>query len=150
MKTKRGSFALILILSLLAAATGLACAVGGKGPLESDFPYAASMVDTVLAGIAEKDYGKFSKDFSEAMKGAIDEKGFPGIVAQIDEALGKYASRSFLGATKAKAKGKDLVIMKYRAVYEKDDQATLSVYITDYDGKKMIDGFAAYPAGSEK
>jgi hypothetical protein len=148
MKTKRASFAPIPLM--LAAALGLALAGCGKASLESDYPYAAAMVDTLLAGIAERDYGKFSTDFSEAMKGAIGKKGFPGIIAQMDAALGNYVSRTFLSATKAKTRGKDLLIIKYKAVYEKDDGATIMVYITDHDGKKAIEGFAALPARGKK
>jgi hypothetical protein len=121
-----------------------------KGLGESDVPYAAPLVDNVLAGIADRDYAKFSMDFSDAMKDAINEEGFPSIITTLDDSLGKYRNRTFVRAVKARAKGKEYVIMTYRAEFEKDDTATITVYITDNDGKKTIEGFSAVPSGGLK
>lgn len=138
-----------LVLAMLAAA-GLVLAGCGKVLAEADVPYAASMLDEVLEGIAERDYRKFSRNFSDAMKEAIDEEAFPEAMDKMDGALGKYGSRTFLSATKAMVKDKDWAIVKYRAQYGKDGQVVIMIYISDDEGKKMIEGFSAAPAEGAK
>ena len=140
----------ILSVIMLAALASLALASCEKGLEESDVPYAAPLVDNVLSGIEGRDYATFSRDFSDAMKDAIGAEGFPSVVAKMDDALGKYESRNFLGATKARAKGKDYVIVKYAAIFEKEDKAKITIYIGDADGKKQIEGFMALPHGGMK
>jgi competence protein ComGF len=117
---------------------------------ESDFPYVAPMLDNALSGIAEGDYGKFSKDFSEDLKDSVNAESFPEIIAKIDGTLGNFRSKTFISAKKARAKGKNYVIAKYVAEFEKDDMATITIYITDNNGKRLIEGFAATPAGAGK
>ena len=43
----------------------------GNSIKETDVSYAGPMLDNVLSGIKDKDYDKFSKDFSSIMKNAI-------------------------------------------------------------------------------
>jgi hypothetical protein len=148
MRGKRVSGVLPLMMAVFTA--GLVLAGCQKGLGESDIPYAASMVGNVLAGIADRDYARFSMDFSGAMKEAINEEGFPSMVAKLDDSLGEYRNRTFTRAVNARAKGKNYVIVTYRAEYEKDDKATITVYITDDDGTKLIEGFAAVPSGGLK
>jgi hypothetical protein len=141
----------LLPLMVLALAASLALAGCRKSLEESDIPFVAPMVNNVLAGIAERDYGRFSMDFSDAMKDAITEEGFPSMMAKLDDALGEFKSRTFLRAVKPKGNGKDMVIVSYyRAVYAKDDRATITIYITDRDGKKVIEGFSAAPSRGTK
>jgi hypothetical protein len=108
------------------------------------------MLDGVLKGISERNYALFSADFSDAMKKAIDEAGYPKFLASMDGALGQFRSRTFLGATKARSRGGSLDIVEYKAAYEKAAEVSLKIYIADRDGRRMIEGFAAVPARSAK
>jgi len=148
MKRKRAFFAALAPMFAVAAITAFS---GCDMPLaESDVPYVTPMLDNVLAGIAENDYGKFSKDFSEPMKAAMDAARFPETIAKLEGALGKYRNKTFLSVKRARAKGRRYVITKYMAAYEKADTATLTVYITDDGGNRLIEGFAAVPTGNRK
>lgn len=90
----------------------------GKRLTESDVPYAATLVDCLLAGIAERDYGKFSLHFSPAMKEALGEEAFLGLIAELEGKLGEYRGRTFLHAVRANAAtGGKVDVITYRAEY---------------------------------
>jgi hypothetical protein len=147
MGTKRAFFT--LALTLISAVVGLFCACGAKALGESDVAYANPLLDGFLLGISERNYALFSADLGDAMKKAITEAGYPDFLASMD-GLGRYRSRTFLGAKKAKSRGGDLYIVEYKAVFEKAADVSLKIYLSDRDGKKKIEGFAAVPAKGSK
>jgi hypothetical protein len=148
MGARRAIYALALMF--ISAVLGLFCACGAKARDESEVPYATSMLDGLLKGIAERDYALFSADLSDAMKKAICEAGYPDFLASMDGALGQYRSKAFLGVKKARSKDGLLDIVEYRAAYEKAAEVTITIYISDRDGRKKIEGFAAVPAKGSK
>jgi hypothetical protein len=122
----------------------------GSGLVESDIPFAPAMLDNALAGIAERDYGKFSKDFSTAMKDGVSEESFPSVAAAVDEKLGAYRGRTFLSAGRTRTAIGVITIVTYLAVYSKDDDARIRIWISEKDGVRRIEGFLACPAGELK
>ena len=133
------------------AVMGVALHGCGKRLAESDFPYAAPLLDDMLAGIAERDYGKFSGSFSPAMRAALGEGAFPAMIAQLEGTLGEYRGRTFLRAVRARAAtGGEVDVVTYRAEYSRDRSATMTVYISNRDGKKTVEGFAVTPSGGAK
>ncbi len=140
-------------LASVAAIAALCLAILGCGQrlAESDVPYAASLLDNVLTGLAERDYGKFSTSFSPAMKEALGEGAFPSMVAQLEKSLGEYKGRTFLRAVRARAAtGGKVDVVTYRAEFSRDSGATIRIYISDRDGKKMVEGLAVTPSGGAK
>jgi len=140
-------------LASVAAIAVLGAALHGCGQrlAESDVPYAAPLLDNLLTGLAERDYGKFSTSFSPAMKDALGEGAFSSMVAHLEETLGEYRGRTFLRAVRARAAtGGRVDVLAYRAEYSRDSGATMMIYISDLDGKKMVEGLAITPSGGAK
>jgi hypothetical protein len=131
----------------------LLCAVFpgcGRVISERDLPFAGDILDNVLAGIAERDYEKFSRDFSVAMKEAIAKEGFPSVLEDLEGKLGTFVGREFLSASKTRSKLGEIVIATFRARYAKDDDARIRLWISDKDGVRRIEGFMAGNAGDFK
>ena len=128
----------------------VACAGYGRGTVESDIPFAAAMLDNVLAGIAEQDYAGFSRDFSTAMKDGVTEESFPSVADALDKELGAYRSRTFLSAGRTRTAVGVITIVTYRAVYTRDNDARIRIWISEKDGVRRIEGFLACPAGDLK
>lgn len=77
------------------------------------------MVENLLIGRNEKNYEKYSKDFSDEMKKAVDEDKFLDSVELIENKIGKYVenSKSFFIATKEK----NFIIVVYKAKFTNEN-----------------------------
>lgn len=138
---------LVLVAAFLA---GLFLAGCSKGLTESDVSYAGPVLDNILEGIAERDYEKFSRDFSERMKEAVPPDDFDAMVTTLETRLGTYAGRSFTNATQTKS-ATDLVVVTYQARYAKESAVTIRMYFSAEGGSKLIEGFLIdSPALQEK
>ncbi len=93
MKTGRG---LAVILVLFLAVTSAAAAVVAQNDKEVK-AVAEPILDTVLSGFNNNDYGSYSKYFDDTLKDAIPPKKFSQVRAEILKKLGKYQSRSYMG-----------------------------------------------------
>ncbi len=113
----------------------------GSGLSESDVAYAGPMLDNILQGIAEKDYGKFSRDFSEKMKDTVKEEDFYSLVTTLNTKLGEYQARSFSNAGQTKTAGGTITLVTYRARYSKESNTTIKIYFGENNGDKLIEGF---------
>ena len=58
---------------------------------------AEPILDTVLKGFNDGNYGLYTKYFDDTMKDAMPEKKFQQVRGEILKKLGKYQSRSYLG-----------------------------------------------------
>ncbi len=131
----------VMWLPVLAlAAAGLLLAGCGKSLSETEVSYAGPAVDNLLEAIARKDYGQFSRDFSERMKAGIPEAGFEELAGRVEAGLGQYRGKSFLSAVPAKSPAMDLMLVKYRLSYASDSEVTLTVYFNLAGGKQVIEG----------
>src|SRR5512138_1798642 len=92
-------FSTIKLIILGLALASLLLAGCGKQLTEADVAYAGPILDNILAGIAERDYEKFSRDFSQKMKEAVARADFQSMLDTLDEKLGSYQERSFSSAT---------------------------------------------------
>jgi hypothetical protein len=122
----------------------------GRSLAEGDVPFAGAMVDGILAGVAEKDYGAFSRNFSDAMKDALKEGDFPDIVAGIERKLGEFEGMTFLSAAKARSPIGMIWIVTYRARYSREPDARIRIWISEKEGARRVEGFAAAPVGELK
>ena len=129
------------LLAALVLLAGLLLGGCGKPLEEADVMYAGPMLDTILEGIRVGDYDQFSRDFSEAMKDSIGEEDFPAIVADLHAKLGDYEGRSFTSAVRARNPAVDLMIVKYQARYTNDSDVTITIYFSESNGTRLIEGF---------
>ncbi len=132
----------IALAAVLTAAALMFFSGCGAKLQETDVPYAGPMLDTILDGIADGDYARFSRDFSAKMKAAVAEEGFFSTVAELNEKLGGYVERSFSSATKIRNAAMDLTAVVYRAKYSKEGGVTITMYIADDEGEKTVEGFS--------
>jgi len=119
---------------------GLLAAGCSRGLDESQVPYADSMLENILEGIAEQDYGKFSSDFNENMKDAVKEDDFHSLIATLDETCGEYEGRSFSSAARAAGAGSEITIVKYQATYSRDSDVVITVYFNEQQETMWIEG----------
>ncbi len=110
-----------------------------SGLNESDVAYAGPVLDNILQGIADKDYGKFSRDFSEKLKEAVKEDDFYALVTTLDTKLGEYEGRSFSNAARTKSANIDTLVT-YQARYSKQSVVTIKLYFSDNNGTRLIEG----------
>ena len=127
--------AVIVILGFSLLAAGCS-----RGLDESEVPYADSMLENILEGIAERDYSKFSMDFSENVKSAVKEEDFHSLIASLDEDCGEYEKRSFLSAVRAAGAGSEITIVKYQATYSRDSDVVITIYFSELQETMVIEG----------
>lgn len=89
----------ILCLILLLWGTGVSGEVVGKTDQEVQ-AVAEPILDHLLAGFNEGNYQKYSRDFDATLKEAVPEPKFQAVRQDILKKLGKYQSKSYLGALK--------------------------------------------------
>ncbi len=123
-------------------AVGFLVACGG-GLAEKDIPYARPMIDSIMRGIAERDYALFSRDFSDAMKARVGAGELAAAAAKLQEAHGGYLDWSMVSAVKAKGPaGMEMVIVTCRVRFSGEDGVEAKVYIGMKDGAPRVEGFA--------
>jgi L-lactate utilization protein LutC len=142
------NLAALMAATVVIALSGLML-TGCEPPMKaSEVAFAEPIMDNILNSMEAHDYQKFSADLSDAMKEAVEKIGFETMIIGLEESLGAYQGRQFEKAIKAKAKNMNLVIITYRGQFAKNDKAVITVYISDLDGVKKVEGFAAAPSGS--
>lgn len=128
----------MLVAAVLMAAGVLA---GCGGMKESDVAYANDMTENMLQGLSQNDYGVFSRDFSETLKGAIDETAFAAMADQITPVIGTYESKAFAQAADTKQNDVTYTMVVYKAKYSDEDADVLvTVTFGGEEGSKMIEG----------
>lgn len=108
---------------------------------EADVPYASDMVDNMLAGIKEKDYAKFSKDFTDTMKSAMKEDSLNQLADMLSSKIGDYESKTFGQAANVTQGGLAYTVIVYTAKYTKESgDVIITVSFIDNNGTKQIGG----------
>ena len=132
---KAVSFGLIVLMGMSAA--GCAAKLS-----ETDISYAGPMVDNLLAGIKDSNYTEFSKDFTDTMKGALNQDNFDALVTMLQTKIGDYQSRSFSGASATTQNNTNIMVVVYKAKYTKETgDVVITVSFSDNNGIKQIAGF---------
>jgi len=88
----------ILTVSFLALSPAVAGVIGQND--QAVQAIAESVLDTVLTGFNDGNYGLYSKYFDDTLKDAISQKKFQQVREEIQKKLGKYQSRAYLGFLK--------------------------------------------------
>ncbi len=86
----------VILVAALLSCSPAAAAVIGQNDHEVQ-ALANPILDTVLTGFNDGNYGLYAKYFDDTLKDAIPEKKFQQVKAQIVKKLGKYQSRTYLG-----------------------------------------------------
>jgi hypothetical protein len=90
---------------------------------ESVLAWGEPKTDTLLAGLKEGDYAKFSADFDADMLAALTEAKFADLKTDRDIALGGYVSREVVNVTQSG----DFYTVFYLAQFEKQSDVILRV-----------------------
>ncbi len=101
--------------------------------------YADAMTENLLIGRNEKNYEKYSKDFSDKMKEAVSEDKFLESIDLIEGKIGKYIenSKKFNTATK----DKNYIIVTYKAKFtDESSDVTVRIVFEDVNGEMKISG----------
>lgn len=101
--------------------------------------YADPMTENLLIGRNEKNYKKYSKDFSDKMKEAVSEEKFLESIGLIEGKIGKYIenSKKFNTATK----DKNYIIVTYKAKFtDESSDVTVRIVFEDVNGEMKISG----------
>lgn len=101
--------------------------------------YADPMTENLLIGRNERNYEKYSKDFSDEMKKAVTYEKFLESIKLIEGKIGKYVegSKKFYLATK----DKNYIIVTYKAKFTMEtSDVTVRVVFEEKDGVMKISG----------
>lgn len=101
--------------------------------------YADPMTENLLIGRNEKNYEKYSKDFSDEMKKAVSQEKFLESIDLIEGKIGKYIenSKKFDLATK----NNNYIIVTYKAKFtDESSDVTVRIVFEDINGEMKISG----------
>ena len=101
--------------------------------------YADPMTENLLIGRNEKNYEKYSKDFSDKMKEAVSEEKFLESIDLIEGKIGKYIenSKKFDSVTK----NNNYIIVTYKAKFTNEsNNVTVRTVFEDVNGEMKISG----------
>ncbi|QAT40897.1 DUF3887 domain-containing protein [Clostridium sp. JN-9] len=138
---KKNYLGRIFIFALITIMAGVLLTGCGQKLTEADVSYGSEITDNVLEGIKDKNYNKFSRDFSDTMKNAITEQSFNSLTGNLNTKIGDYKSKAFSGASKTKKDNKEYTVVVYKAKYTKETgDVLITITFSDNNGKNMVDG----------
>ena len=89
-------------------------------------------LNSILKGIATKDYDLYAKDFSDKMKRAQTEENFLKLCQSIEDSLGQLKSTEYLGYYRAEGD----IISLFKAGFSKTDDDVLIRLVLDFKNQK--------------
>jgi len=89
-------------------------------------------LDSILKGIATKNYDLYAKDFSDKMKRAQTEENFLKLCQSIEDSLGQLKSTEYLGYYRAEGD----IISLFKAGFSKTDDDVLIRLVLDFKNQK--------------
>jgi hypothetical protein len=89
-------------------------------------------LDSILKGIATKNYDLYAKDFSNKMKAAQDREHFLKLCEKVDGSLGELKSLQYLGYFVQE----DDIISLFKAGFSKNDDDVLIRLVLDSKNQK--------------
>ena len=135
----KNRFFWILTALVLLAAVFAGCSKADETESE-DYGYAEEMVDNILAGIKDRDYAVFSRDFSDTMKNALPEESFIILCDLLDSKIGEYQSRTFGGAEEVDQGGVSMTVIVYTAEYTDEPEGVIiTVYFSGDEGARKVE-----------
>ncbi|MBC7194899.1 MAG: DUF3887 domain-containing protein [Caldisericia bacterium] len=101
--------------------------------------YTDPMTENLLIGRNERNYEKYSRDFSDEMKKAINEEKFLQSIDLIEGKIGKYIenSKKFYLATKQNK----YIVVTYKAKFTNEDSdVTVRIVFEEINSEMKISG----------
>ncbi len=95
------------------------------------------ILEAVLTGFNQGNYGLYSQDFGDTLKEAISEKKFLKVRGQILNKLGKYQSRTYLGFL---TQGKTTVALWKGRFSDNDDDVLIKLVLSRRGDKVKVLG----------
>ncbi|MGE5495941.1 MAG: DUF3887 domain-containing protein [Burkholderiales bacterium] len=135
----------ILGLAALLALSTILTGCGGDSPADGalsaeDVAYAEPIVDNILAGIKDRDYAVFSRDFSDTMKTLMPEESLDSLADLLASKVGEYQSRSFAQAADVTQNGAQYTVVTYTAKFSDEPGDVLIIVTFGGDTEKKVDG----------
>jgi len=132
---KLTGFLLIIATVLLALTPAAAEVIGGDDQTVQNL--AEPVLDTVLTGFNNGDYGLYSQHFDDTLKDAITPKKFQQVREDILRKLGKYQSRVYLGFLQH---GKSTVALWKGRFSKADDDVLVKLVLSKRGDKILVSG----------
>jgi hypothetical protein len=95
------------------------------------------ILDTVLKGFAESDYGLYSQHFDDTLKDVISKKKFLQVRKDILKSIGAYQSRTYLGYLQ---KGKTTVVLWKGKFAHTPDEVLIKLVLSRRGDKTQVLG----------
>ncbi|SMD00544.1 DUF3887 domain-containing protein [Sporomusa malonica] len=100
--------------------------------------FADPITENMLLAMNEDNYSRFSQDFDDQMKSALNETQYKNTIPPIKAKIGKYISKEFVSIENKD--GYIVVLYKTKFSQESGDVIVRSVF-SDKNEKKYISGF---------
>jgi len=95
------------------------------------------LLDNILDGIMTKDYAKYSRDFEDTMKEVVTQEAFLKSNRQIQNRIGSYKSRTYLGFLK---KG-NMTLVLWKGKFDKtEDDVLIKLVVSKRKGRYLVTG----------
>jgi hypothetical protein len=127
---------LIIIALILLALSPAAAGLIGQNDMEVQ-ALAEPILDTVLNGFNDGNYGLYSQYFDDTLKDAITEKKFKQVREEILKKLGKYQSRTYLGFL---TKGNATVVLWRGRFSRSEDDVLIKLVVSKRVDKVQVSG----------
>ena len=123
-----------IVLSLTIAIYNISFAQDSEKDIKAT---AEKYLDNILTGIKENNYDKFSRDFDGDLRKSLTKQYLVTVRANMDQNLGNYVSRQYLGQLK---KGERILIL-WKAIFDgtKND-VLIQLFLTKKDSKYQVTG----------
>lgn len=89
-------------------------------------------MDSILKGIATKNYDLYARDFSDKMKRAQTEENFLKLCQSVEDSLGQLKSSEYMGYYRAEGD----IISLFKAGFSKTDDDVLIRLVLDFKNQK--------------
>lgn len=127
----------ILFLLCIALLTLTGCTGMSREETEKIKTSAEPITENILIAINEENYEKFSRDFNEDMKKALDESKFKQLTSMLKNKIGTYSSKEFWKVDKGK-----LITVFFKAKYDKESgDVIIRSVLSEENDKYKVAGF---------
>ncbi|MGL5514933.1 MAG: DUF3887 domain-containing protein [Sporomusa sp.] len=130
---KKGDILFLLVLSILMSVLPITALAADETLIDE----ATLITESMLSGLSQNDYEKFSEHFNGNMKANMSEAVFTTAQTAITEKIGGYISKEFVGR---EDKGQ-YSVMQYHAAFTFEQDVVVTTVFTEENGKLLVAGF---------
>ena len=130
---EKGGIGFVFLLVFLLASLPLSADVIGKTDTEVS-KVAEPILDNILEAFRTGDYEQYCRDFDNTLKESVSEKKFRQVREWLQNTLGKYQYKKYLGFSK---KGRMSVVL-WKAKFDKSEDDVLIKLVVSKRGDKYL------------